>query len=223
MKKQNEIYLVEEMIKYLKSKKVKFKNNLPILKKEWMATSLPKRIVPFSKRNYVNDDKSNISICFFDKDSNIYPRLYKVMDEISIYKNYHSICMMDISISPLMDEPLQNFNLLLNLCFTSILGVNGIKIIPSTRCGNEHNLMLLKDATEGSDIWISGLIGTQKDKKNEYIDLLFIIKLNILPIKKLLLYGKPNIDTTNILDNNEIDYIIYDDFRRYSFNKKRSD
>lgn len=215
----NEIELIDCYTAFLKNHGVQFyKNGFPIFEKSWYISTKPKVIAPYSKRQYYKECKSEISICYFEKDAHLYPRLEKVFDEIRILANYHSVCMMDISISPLMLDEVQRFNILLNLLFTCVVAVHGIKIIPSFKTGNYETVKLLKKSIGDSKYWIMGAIGTQQIYKNSYYECLFRNKCMMIAPNELLIYGKPNKSTTICLDQYGIRYIsIYKDFRTLSY------
>lgn len=215
----HEIALVECYTAYLLKHGVKFKNNgFPVFKQEWLITNKPSLIAPFNKRMYYHQDKKRISICFFQKDEYLYPRLDKVFEEIDLFKNYHSVCMMDISISPLMLDEVQKMNLLINLLYICVLAVNGIKVIPSFRTANFETINLLKDSVGNSKYWITGAVGTQKIRRNSFYEYLFREKCLLIMPEYLLIFGKPNETTISTLNTYGIDFSnIYKDFRDLSY------
>lgn len=216
----NEILIANRLVKYLKEKGIQFtEDGYPILKKEWYATTTPSKIVPFNKKQYFSGEK-DISICFFYCDESLYPRLERVIEELEIYKNYHSVCMMDISVSPYMLDEVQKFNLLLNLLFIAVLGSEGIKIIPSFRSGNSETLNVIEECIPEPLFWVMGIVGTQKSKKNLYFDLLFLEKLLRLTPHKILCYGKPAKSTYLDLKDANIELLMYRDFRDLSYSKE---
>lgn len=218
----NEILLASKLVEYLKENGVSFnEKGYPILKEEWLAKTKPSFIVPFNKRQYFRNEQ-DVSICFFSKDENLYPRLAKIFDEMQIYKRYHSVCMMDISVSPYMHREVQNFNLLLNMLFIAVLGVNQIKIIPSYRSGELETVEVLKECIPEPEFWVMGAVGTQKAKNNDYFNLLFTHKCLMLNPKLILSYGKPSAKTTEQLKEFSIELITYRDFRDLSYSEEIS-
>ena len=216
-----EIEIADLYTSYLRKHKVKFHiNGFPIFNKEWFITTKPKCIVPFNKRHYISERKQDVAICFFDKDECLYPRLDKVFCEIDIFKQYHSVCMMDVSISPLMLDEVQRMNLLLNLLFTCVLAVNGIKIIPSFRTGNFETLLLLIQSIGYSKYWIMGAVGTQLIRRNAFYEYLFRTKCVLLNPELLLIYGKPNSNSINCLKDYRIEFKTYKDFRDLSYSSE---
>ena len=215
----NEIENVERYTAYLKEKGVEFyENGFPILKPNWIITTKPKVMAPFNKRHYYWQSKRDISICYFDKDEHLYPRLDKVFEEIKILKDYHSVCMMDISISPLMLDEVQRMNLLLNLLYTCVVAVNGIKIIPSFRIGDYDTLKLLMASVGQSDFWVIGAVGTQQTRNNAFYEYLFRTKCLLVMPKHLLSYGRPNNNTIKCLEDYGIESkTFYKDFRSLSY------
>ena len=218
----HEIELVERYTAYLKEKGVEFYDNgYPKFKPNWIITTKPKVIAPFNKRQYYWQNKHDISICYFGKDEHLYPRLDKVFEEIEILKDYHSVCMMDISISPLMLDEVQRMNLLLNLLFICVVAVNGIKIIPSIRTGSPETLELLVKSVGHSDYWVMGIIGTQQIRNNAFYEYLFRTKCMFIMPRHLLCYGQPNKQTINCLEEYGIECKpLYKDFRDLSYSSE---
>lgn len=218
----HEIELVERYTTYLKEKGVEFfDNGYPKFKPNWIITNKPIVIAPYNKRQYYRQNKSHISICYFGKDEHLYPRLDKVFDEIKILKEYHSVCMMDISISPLMLDEVQKMNLLLNLLFICVIAVNGIKIIPSFRTGNFETLQLLIKSVGHSKYWVMGAVGTQRVRNNAFYEYLFRTKCLLIMPEHILCYGRPNDNTVGCLDDYGIEFKpIYKDFRALSYSKE---
>ena len=215
----HEIEIVECYTAYLLERGVKFKRNgFPVFRQEWVIDNKPLMIAPFSKRIYYHQDKKNISLCFFEKDEHLYPRLNKVFEEINIFRNYHSVCMMDISISPLMLDEVQQINLLINLLYICVLAVNGIKIIPSFRTASFETIKLLRESVGSSQYWVMGAVGTQRIRNNSFYEYLFREKCLLIMPKQLLIYGKPNKATISTLNNYGINTKnVYEDFRNLSY------
>ena len=214
----NEIQIVERFTTYLKEKGVEFtRDGFPIFKPEWIVTNKPTVVAPFNKRQYYKENKRDISINFFSQDEYLYPRLERVFEEIQLFKEYHSVCMMDISISPLMLDEVQRMNLLLNMLYICVLAVNGIKIIPSFRTGDFDTLQLLMRSVGYSKYWIMGAVGTQRNRKNAFYDYLFMAKCLLIMPEHLLIYGKPNDSTILCLENYGIEHTQYKDFRTLSY------
>ena len=217
----HEIELVERYTAYLKEKGVEFcENGFPKFKPEWIIKTSPKLMAPFNKRQYFWQNKQDISICYFCKDEHLYPRLDKVFEEINILKKYHSVCMMDISISPLMLDEVQRMNLLLNLLFICIIAVNDIRIIPSFRTGNFETLKLLIQSIGHSDYWVMGAIGTQQIRNNSFYEYLFRTKCMFVMPLHLLCYGRPNKQTIKCLNEYGIECKFYKDFRDLSYSSE---
>lgn len=216
----NELETIELYTKYLRERGVSFTDSgFPIFKEKWFTTEKPKAIITFDKRNKISLKRKEISICFFEDDERLYPRFDKVFEEIPMLKNYHSVCMMDISISPLMDVRLQNTNLLLNMLYICILAVNGIKILPSIRTGEIETINILNDSICNAPYWVMGALGTQKKMQESqyYFEYLFRTKCLKIRPKHILIYGKPSKSTENILLEYNIDYTVYVDFRTQSY------
>lgn len=221
----NVIEQVERYTAYLIENGVNFKNDgFPIFKKEWFIKTKPSIISPFNKRAYYSHDPKDISICFFMKDECLYPRFDNIFKEIKVFKNYHSICMMDLSISPLMLNEVQRMNLLLNLLYICVVAVNGIKIIPSYRTADFETIKLLSESIGYSKYWVMGAVGTQRITKNSFFEYLFKVKCLLIDPDILLIYGKPNKTTISTLNLYGIDFNnSYKDFRSLSYHKEIDD
>ena len=218
----DEIQIIEALTKYLLERGVEFsEDGFPIFQAQWIIEDLPDAIVPFSKRHYFKIDKKKVSICFFENDKLLYPRFNKLFKEIETLEQYHSVCMMDISVSPFMFDCVQETNLLINMLYSCVLATNGIKIIPSFRSGSFETIQILTRNIGQVDYWIMGAIGTQKVKKNVYLDYLFESKCLILMPKRILIYGKPSKSTISCLNEYGIKYSIYKDFRYLSYKKEK--
>ena len=221
----NEIEIVEIYTTFLIGKGVEFyENGFPKFKPDWIIKNRPKIIVPFYKRHYYKTNKKDISICYFSKDEHLYPRFKNVFKEIEILKEYHSVCMMDISISPYMLDEVQRMNLLINLLYTCVLAVNGIKVIPSLRTGNFETLTLLMKSIQYSKFWVMGIVGTQKAKDNAISELNFKTKCLLISPEEVLCYGKPNNKTTACLQEYGVEFKpIYKDFRSLCYTGEIND
>lgn len=216
----NELEIVRSYTNHLRERGVSFTSSgFPIFKKEWLIENKPKAIMPFDRRNEIVSNEKETSICFFEDDMRLYPRFDKVFEEISILKKYHSVCMMDVSISPLMDIRLQNMNLLLNMLYICVLAVNDIKIIPFFRSGDISTVHILKESFKDSPYWVMGALGTQRNKNSNFYDRLFRCKCLELNPKCLLIYGTPSKETLDAINDYEILYEVYEDFRTLSFTR----
>lgn len=204
---------------YLKSKGVQFtEDGFPIIKNEWLATDKPESMIPFSKKNHATSP-SKTAIVFYSHDSLLYPRLFSIKSDINDLRKFHSVVSMDISVSFRMPFEVQIFNMLINFIYIAILGSNGIKIIPSLRCGEERTIPILMNFGHPS-FWALGAVGCQKNPKDPYAESIFASKSIVLDVKSILSYGKLNKKNKAAIESLGIEIKEYDDFRRRSYGKE---
>ncbi len=116
------------------------KEEYPILREEMISTSVPKRIMPFSKAITFQGDLHETFICFFSPDKTFErvrrnPRKY-----IHFFKRTAGIIGFDFSIHDDMPIIKQKAQINDNLSLTYFYGKQGIPIIPNLRCGIDELL-----------------------------------------------------------------------------------
>lgn len=205
--------LANKLKEWLVSRNVSFDDKgFPLIPKNSYVKNKPKYIAPWNHRK--SYCAKITSICFYMNDNYIYPRIEKVFDEINELKKYHSVCGIDLSVSKKMNRNVQRFIIYLNALYNAVLAYSGIKIIPSLRFGDETTLKYLMIYKESS-IFAIGIHGSSKYMKlSSYDEYLFRLMILIFNPKILLLYGKPNKKEKDILENININYKVYNDYRR---------
>lgn len=152
------------------------------------ANTIPADMVDWSHRHARYIDKpGNTAICFFTRDSAIYPRFEKLFDEVSAYRNYAAVVMPDITVTSDMDTNWQSFTMLLNHLFGAVLAAQGIKIIANTRCGSMNSRHHLK-AIPKKVLCASGNLGCA-NTASAY-DYSYAEKILSIAPSSLLTYGK---------------------------------
>ena len=206
---------IKKLINYLNENGVECdEKGWPIFKKEWFLTEIPDKVVPYNHRNDIRIvDKTKTIICHYCADKYIYPRISKVLKDIPEYKKFMGVIQSDVTITSNMDIELQETIMLLNSLYIAVLGVNGVKIVANTRCGNIITQNNLKCFPKGI-IWASGFLGCAKSRNAteayEYIQKI----INIQP-SCLLIYGKHDKFVEELLDNSNIKHKHYIDFHQW--------
>lgn len=204
---------IDELYLYLEDKEIDFdENGFPIFTEGMFLNEWPNLVIPFSQRNNKRViDRSKTLICFFDKDHKLYPRLYKVLNEIKEYKTFMGVIGLDITITDDMDEEWQRTIALLNQLFLAVLAVNGIKIVINTRTGGLSGDSVFNNIPQGV-MAASGFLGCEGLKNLN--DFTYLEKILMLLPDKLLIYGKHDFKAEEQLDVMGINYRVYKDFHR---------
>lgn len=205
--------VIDELYRYLEDKKIDFdENGFPIFTEGMFLDEWPDLVIPFSQRNNKRVvDRRKTVICFFDKDHRLYPRLNKFFNEIEEYRTFMGVIGLDITITDDMDVEWQRSILLLNQLFLAILAVNGIPIVVNTRIGGLSSNSSFNNVPQGVMV-ASGFLGCEG--LTELNDFTYLEKIMILLPKKLLIYGKHDLNVEEQLDVMGINYRIYKDFHR---------
>lgn len=149
-------------------------NGYPILDKTYYLKEIPSDLVPYhSRRSKYVHNKTKTALCFFCKDTQIYPRLKNVFNELDEYRQYIGVVACDITVTSNMDVEWQRELILLNQLFIAVLAVSGIKVIANLRCGSKDTLSAL-DAIPHGVLCATGTLGCGLIASSE--DLSFIQK-----------------------------------------------
>lgn len=199
-------------ITYLKEKNVKFNSNgFPIFKKDMFLIEKLELMVPFDfRKSQIVVHPNKTLLCFYCSDTRIYPRLDKVLYEISEYKKYLGAVATDVTITYDMDEAWQDFIMLVNQLFMAVLAVNGIKIVANLRTGNRRSHENLHGIPAGV-MWATGFLGCRKD---DIYDMRFISTILTIHPSILLIYGKNDLAATNKMSMIGMKYTIYSDYHK---------
>lgn len=200
----------EEQAHYLRQRGVAFDNEgFPLLPEECFLSDWPEYIVDFYHRNgtlVVNREKA--LICHFRDDRTIYRRLEHVHEDIDIYRGFMGVCASDVTVTRDMDIEWQAFSMLVNQLFMAVLAVNGIKVVPSTRCGDEQSTRHLSSIPKGM-LWISSTLGC--DNLRHASDLEYVSKIMRIRPRGIMLYGKRDPILEAQLDTVGVAYRNYGD------------
>lgn len=204
---------------YLLSHNVHFDDRgNPIFHSSMFLDKWPETIIPYSCRNnaaLVADPKQT-AICFFTKDSLIYPRLEKVFEELDEYRRFMAVVSMDLTFTSDMEVELQRLIVTINQLFAMILAINGIKIILNTRSGSLDCTSAFSNVPKGISV-SSGFLGCERLQED---NLSYISKMLFLFPSKVLIYGKHDPKAEEQLDRFGFDYRVYADVHRRTKSKE---
>ena len=138
------------------------KEEYPILREDMISTSVPKKIMPFSKAITFQGDLSDTFICFFSPDKTFErirrnPRKY-----IHFFKRTAGIIGFDFSIHDDMPMIKQKAQINDNLSLSYFYGNNGVPVIPNLRCGVDELLPEFLEAIPKHSIVAIGTHGFYK-------------------------------------------------------------
>ena len=142
-------------------------DGFPIIE-EWMvATEPPKEIIQWDRRCDVANP-SNTGMSFYCQDPGFQPILNNPRNYVDKLKQYQ--CVVGLDASPYDNMPLvvQKSQIYLNLACTYYYGLQGIKIIPNVRLGDNRTLSSLEAYPRHTLIAI-GTHGFTKILDNRYI------------------------------------------------------
>lgn len=111
---------------------------------EWMvATEPPKEIIQWDRRCDVVDPKTT-AMCFYCSDPGFTPILGNPKAYVEKLKQYQMVVGVDASPYDNMPIVVQKSQIYLNLAITYYFGMQGIKIIPNVRLGDNRTISSLE-------------------------------------------------------------------------------
>lgn len=156
------MHLVDEYTSYLEGRGVNFdQNGFPLLEPSSFLQEWPSMLVPYERRRSKLIRREMSVICFFCKDELIYPRLTRVLDELSEYRAFMGAVATDITVTADMDPEWQAAIMLLNQLFMAVLAVNGIKVVANSRSGSQDSAKYLRAIPAGAS-WAMGSLGCNR-------------------------------------------------------------
>lgn len=178
----------------------------------------PSEIIPFVHKNQCKD-KSKTVVCFFEDDIELYRRLNKLEEDIEILKEFQGVTGFDLSPRLGWDKDTQKFNILINLMVNAYRGLNGIKLLPNFRIGNESTLHSLSSYPPNSNY----AVGSLGCSKNHIETNLFYLKMKLFYARpnKLFIYGNLRKEYEAYLKDYGIEFKLFTDFRTASYKKWR--
>jgi hypothetical protein len=166
MLKFNILEWADNKVSSLKKYGVSFINGIPQMRKEYIYTDCPAMVSTYKYRGDIPDElKAKSLLTYFMYESDLWPRLYKVDEEIKVLKEYGGIVGFDLSPCIGMLRPRQRFSILINAIFSGYCGVKGIKVLPNYRAGDFGTIV----TAHFFPYDCSFMIGNHGCNSNEYV------------------------------------------------------
>lgn len=175
----NILIFCDSIVTKLKQNNIDFRNGFAVLPDEAIFRDEVAMIAPFvNRRDIPNDLKASSLICFFMQDNQLFPRLWRIDQDIIILKEYGGICGFDLSPSIGMLKPRQRFSLFINSLYNCYCAVNGMKVLPNCRTG-ELGLIDRTQYFHKNAPCITGMLGCRNNGFRKYglFQLKYFIKL----------------------------------------------
>lgn len=187
----------------------------PLFKESDFVANIPEDMVDFSNRNNhrITTPKGRTLLVFYEADRKIYPRFYKLEQELPIYQQYAGVAFPDVTITADMDEELQLTLSLANQLFAAYLVSKGVKVAVNTRATTSMTRNIFRNIPRHV-MCVSGFLGCKAShdffEASRYTD-----KILSLQPSYLLIYGKARQHDKLVdeqLDMMGVDYRYYEDF-----------
>jgi len=163
-------------------------DEFPIIEKWMVATELPKEIIQWDRRRDVKDP-SSAAISFYCNDYTFVPILKNPKKYVGKLSQFQMVIGLDASPYDNMPIVYQKYQIYLNLAITFYLGMNGIKVIPNVRLGDDRTLSSLEAYPKGKLIAI-GTNGFTRNLENRDIFSIQVIRvIDTLEPSGILVYG----------------------------------
>lgn len=136
---RDKIGVIEDSFQAFLTENARFtkKEEYPIIEKEMIAKTIPKKILPFSKAINSKEDLKDTFICFYERDICFKRVSQNPKKYLSFFKRCGGIIGLDFSIHDDMPLIPQKSQINKNLSLTYYYGSNGIPIIPNIREGSD--------------------------------------------------------------------------------------
>lgn len=216
------VMTVDGMTAYLQDRGVGFdEKGFPLLAPEIFLDEWPIDMVPFKHRNapFIGDPSDTL-LCFFAADTDLYPRIDRVLDDLPEYRRFKGAVMMDATVTQDMDLEWQGEIMLLNQLFMSVLAVNNVPVVANLRTGSRATFRHL-DAIPQNVMWAAGFLGCAPLQSNE--DSFFLEKVLRVRPSKLILYGRQDKTAEEQLNRFGINWRRYNHVRERYFDGKVKD
>lgn len=168
IKKSKTPYIRDVYLAYLIASARRTKtDNYPIIE-EWMVVKEPpKEIIQWDRRRDVTEPNST-AVCFYCNDAEFQPILGNPKNYVEKLSQYY--CVVGIDASPYDNMPLwvQKSQIGLNIGITYYYGINGMKVLPNIRLGDNRTLSSLEAYPKHTLICI-GTNGFVKLLENRYL------------------------------------------------------
>ncbi len=223
MLKFNILLWADDKISSLKEKGIEFINDIPQLPSDYLYTNVPSAVSTFAYRNDISaDERKDALLTYYMYENRLWPRLYKIDDDIKILKEYGGTTGFDLSPSIGMLRPRQRFSILINAIHSCYLGINGIRILPNYRAG-DFGTICAADYFPDNCSFIVGNLGCSNNGYKSYGE----YQLDIVLIKKhpsiLYIYGSISKgEATRLIIRNNLSIISFPDRRNRVRNNSKS-
>lgn len=172
-------------------------------------------MLPFRNRHRAFNKKKTI-ICFNSDDPTLYsylPRLDDMIDECK--RDYYAICGFDLSICGGTDLSEQSAYLLADMLVTGYALVRGARVIPNWRIGDMPTSVALKSYPQHI-CFAAGTLGcAQRNIARGQVET--IHKIILTKPSTLLVYGPLRREYASVLDNWNVSYRVWNDYRTDSY------
>lgn len=211
--------IADELYFYLTNVGIKFtENGYPIIPDEMILRNYPDEIIPFEHRNACINKHVTV-LSHFSNDELLYRRLRNLEKDINICKEYMGVVGFDLSPRLGWNLEQQKFNLLINQLVNAYRAVNGIKILPNFRIGELSTISVL-DSYPSNCLFAAGTLGCSRGYKS-INSIILRTKLLYKRPNGLLVYGKLHLEYQNVLDELDIPYRVYQDFKTNCYSRKK--
>lgn len=165
----NLISWCDENISLLKANGISFEGGLAHLPQDAVYNDIPYCIVPFRYRNDIPvDHKKDALLAFFTADTDLFPRLERIDDDIKILTEYGGMCGFDMSPCIGMLRPRQQMSLLISSIYNCRCALAGIKIVPNARVGDLGTICLVSASIPQCSMIVTGELGCRQKKLKSY-------------------------------------------------------
>lgn len=189
IKKSKTPYVRDVYLAYLiKGARLTKTDEFPIIESWMISNEVPKEIVQWDRRNDVTNC-SDTAMSFYCNDYTFTPILGNPKKYVEKLKKYKAVIGLDASPYDNMPLDVQKSQIFLNLAISYYYGMQGIKIIPNVRIGDNRTLSSLEAYPKNTLI----AIGTNGFVRNLYNRQIYIEQtkkvIDVLMPTGILIYG----------------------------------
>jgi len=189
IKKSKTPYIRDVYLAYLiKGAQLTKTDEMPIIEYWMVSPTPPKEIIQWDRRKDVVDPKTT-AISFYCVDQNLTPILGNPKKYLELLRKYEMVIGMDASPYENMPITVQKSQIFLNLAITYYYAMNGLKIIPNVRLGDDRTFSTLEAYPKHTLIAIgtNGFMRLEENRKKFASQVRKVID-ELLPIG-ILVYG----------------------------------
>lgn len=194
----------------------------PIIERWMVSDDVPDALFQWDCRSEVLDP-SRSGMSFYCRDDKLTPVLNNPRRYIEPLKAYQCVVGMDASPFDNMPLVVQKSQIYTNLAITYFYGMQGIKVIPNVRLGDNRTIGMLDAIPRGCLVAV-GTNGFMKELSNRQIftDQVSIM-VDVLRPKGILVYGQVYPSVFESAINNGVDIYQYDSHTMRRNEKVKSD